>query len=78
MMTAVIRMMTVRTGTTFNNKGKKVTDDKKKINGKTYYFNTDGEMRYGWFEDNGDWYYLGTEDEGWRTDAKWLWLEEPE
>ena len=40
-------------------------------------FNTDGEMRYGWFEDNGDWYYLGTEDEGWRTDAKWLWLEEP-
>ena len=61
----------------FNNKGKKVTDDKKKINGKTYYFNTDGEMRYGWFEDNGDWYYLGTEDEGWRTDAKWLWLEEP-
>ena len=53
----------------FNNKGKKVTDDKKKINGKTYYFNTDGEMRYGWFEDNGDWYYLGTEDEGWRTDA---------
>ena len=61
----------------FNNKGKKVTDDKQKINGKTYYFNTDGEMRYGWFEDNGDWYYLGTEDEGWRTDAKWLWLEEP-
>ena len=61
----------------FNNKGKKVTDDKKKINGKTYYFNTDGEMRYGWFEDNGDWYYLGTEDEGWRTDAQWLWLEEP-
>ena len=61
----------------FNNKGKKVTDDKKKINGKTYYFNTDGEMRYGWFEDNSDWYYLGTEDEGWRTDAQWLWLAEP-
>ena len=61
----------------FNNKGKKVTDDKKKINGKTYYFNTEGEMRYGWVEDNGDCYYLGTEDEGWRTDAKWLWLEEP-
>ena len=61
----------------FNNKGKKVTDDKKKINGKTYYFNTDGEMRYGWYADGEDWYYLGTEDEGWRTDAQWLWLEEP-
>ena len=61
----------------FNNKGKKVTDDKKKINGKTYYFNTDGEMRYGWYAEGNDWYYLGTEDEGWRADAQWLWLAEP-
>ena len=61
----------------FNNKGKKITDDKKKINGKTYYFNTDGEMQYGWYADGEDWYYLGSEDEGWRTDAKWLWLAEP-
>ena len=62
----------------FNNKGKKVTDDKKKINGKTYYFNSDGEMRYGWYAANAnDWYYLGGEDEGWRTDAQWLWLDEP-
>ena len=61
----------------FNNKGKKVTDTDKKINGKTYYFNTDGEMQYGWYADGEDWYYLGSEDEGWRTDAKWLWLAEP-
>ena len=32
----------------FGNKGKKVTDDSKKINGKTYYFNEDGEMLTGW------------------------------
>ena len=62
----------------FNNKGKKVADDKKKINGKTYYFNPDGEMRYDWYDDNGDWYYLGTEDEGWRAEGQWLWLEEPD
>ena len=59
----------------FNNKGKKVTDTDKKINGKTYYFNEDGEMQYGWHEDNGNAYYLGTEDEGWRAESQWLWLE---
>ena len=59
----------------FNNKGKKVTDTDKKINGKTYYFNEDGEMQYGWHEDDGNAYYLGTEDEGWRAESQWLWLE---
>ena len=34
-------------------------------------------MRYGWYAEGNDWYYLGTEDEGWRADAQWLWLEEP-
>ena len=60
----------------FNSKGKKVTDDKKKINGKTYYFNSDGEMRDGWYEDEGDVYYLGDEDDGARATG-WLWLDEP-
>ena len=59
----------------FGSNGKKVEDDSKKINGKTYYFNEDGEMRYGWYEDNGDVFYLGGEDEGWRAESQWLWLE---
>ena len=62
----------------FNNKGKKVTSgtsETKKINGKTYCFNEDGEMQYGWHEDDGNAYYLGTEDEGWRAESQWLWLE---
>ena len=59
----------------FGNKGKKVTDDSKKINGKTYYFNEDGEMLTGWHQDGDDAFYLGGEDEGWRAESKWLWLE---
>ena len=59
----------------FGSKGKKITDQKKKIGGKTYYFNEDGKMRWGWYEDNGDVYYLGNEDEGWRAESQWLWLE---
>ena len=59
----------------FDNKGKKVTDDDQKINGKTYYFDEDGEMLYGWHEESGDVFYLGTEDEGWRAENQWLWLE---
>ena len=62
----------------FGSNGKKVEDDSKKINGKTYYFNEDGEMRYGWYEDsNNDVFYLGGEDEGWRAESQWLWLELP-
>ena len=63
----------------FGSKGKKISDDKKKINGKTYYFNQDGEMRDGWYRPEGtkDVYYLGGEDEGGRAENTWLWLECP-
>ena len=60
----------------FGSKGKKVAGDSKKINGRTYYFDTDGKMLDGWYDDNGDVYYLGGEDEGWRTQG-WMWLEKP-
>ncbi|WP_125144275.1 glucan-binding protein [Clostridium transplantifaecale] len=61
----------------FGSKGKKVTDTTKKIGGKTYLFNEDGEMQYGWQYDstNNEGYYYGTEDEGWRIESQWLWLE---
>ena len=63
----------------FGSNGKKVEDDSKKINGRTYYFNEDGEMRYGWYEDaNNDVFYLGGEDEGWRAESQWLWLALPD
>jgi glucan-binding YG repeat protein len=62
----------------FNSKGKK-TEGKKKINGKTYYFTPEGQMRWGWYQDNSGSepavYYLGGEDEGWRAEDQWLWLE---
>ena len=61
----------------FGSKGKKTTESKK-IAGKTYYFNEDGEMQDGWYEDDGDVYYLGGEDEGWRKESGWLWLEKPD
>jgi glucan-binding YG repeat protein len=61
----------------FGSRGKKVTE-KKKIGGKTYFFNDDGQMYWGWHETNdGDVYYLGSEDEGWRAENQWLWLEKP-
>ena len=59
----------------FGSKGKKVVDDDRKINGKTYYFDEDGKMKSGWQEIDGNAYYLGTEDEGWRAENQWLWLE---
>lgn len=63
----------------FDSKGKKVTSDDKKINGKTYFFDGDGKMEDGWYEDeDGDVYYLGEEDEGWRAENKWLWLSRPD
>ena len=58
----------------FGSKGKKITTDKK-INGKHYYFDEDGKMKSGWQSDGTDVYYLGTEDEGWRAESQWLWLE---
>ena len=59
----------------FNNKGKKVVDQDKKINGKTYLFNADGEMQYGWQQVGENVYYFGDENDGARTESKWLWLE---
>ncbi len=62
----------------FDSKGKKVTDTKKTINGKVYYFDGDGVMEYGWYEDeDGNYYYLGDEDDGARKSG-WLWLEKPD
>ncbi|MDO4294614.1 MAG: glucan-binding protein [bacterium] len=58
----------------FNNKGKKVTGDEKKINGKYYRFDDDGKMVDGWYEDGEDVYYYGDEDDGARKTG-WLYLE---
>ncbi|WP_125143146.1 glucan-binding protein [Clostridium transplantifaecale] len=60
----------------FGSKGKKTTNSKK-INGKTYYFDEDGKMQYGWYENDKNVYYLGGEDDGARTSG-WLWLEAPD
>ena len=60
----------------FGSRGKKTTE-KKKIGGKTYFFNPDGKMYWGWHEEDGAVYYLGSEDEGWRAESQWLWLEKP-
>ena len=59
----------------FNNKGKKVFDQDKKINGKTYLFDTEGKMLYGWQYEGNEGYYYGDENDGARTESKWLWLE---
>ena len=61
----------------FGSKGKKITNDHKKINGKTYYFNEDGEMRDGWYDSGSAIYYLGDEDNGGRAENQWMWLERP-
>ena len=60
----------------FNNKGKKVTGDKK-INGKNYLFDSEGKMLFGWQYNNtnGEMYYYGDENDGARTESAWLWLE---
>ena len=59
----------------FGSKGKKIEDDSKKINGKTYYFDEEGRMLSGWQQFGNYAYYLGGEDEGWRAENQWLWLE---
>lgn len=59
----------------FDAKGRKVTGDSKKINGKTYYFDDDGKMQYGWYAKDDSVFYLGEEDDGARKDNQWLWLE---
>ena len=60
----------------FGSKGKKTTEDKK-INGKYYFFDEDGKMQDGWYQDGNDVYYLGDEDDGARKSG-WLWLEKPD
>lgn len=62
----------------FGSKGKKVTSSAKKINGKHYFFDEDGRMQDGWYDDgDGSIYYLGDENDGARATG-WLWLERPE
>ena len=62
----------------FGSKGKKTTESKK-INGRNYFFDDDGKMEYGWYQDSkNDIFYLGEEDEGWRTESGWLWLARPD
>ena len=75
--TWMIRKMTEKLGTTSEARVKKTTSDSKKINGKTYFFDDDGKMRDGWYQDGTDVYYLGDEDDGARASG-WLWLEVPE
>ena len=68
----------------FDAKGRAVENTKKVIDGKTYYFDEDGQMLYGWasvgtdsnatmVEDftEGD-MYLGTNETGWRWDNCWF------
>ena len=44
--------------------GKMKTDGWETINGREYAFDSDGRMRYGWFFDDEDIYYLGGPDDG--------------
>lgn len=68
----------------FDAKGRAVENTKKVIDGKTYYFDEEGQMLYGWasvrtdsnakmVEDftEGD-MYLGTNETGWRWDNCWF------
>ena len=62
----------------FGSKGKKTTSSTKKINGKHYFFDEDGKMQDGWYDNgDGDIYYLGDENNGSRASG-WLWLERPD
>ena len=60
----------------FGSKGKITTEDKK-INGKYYFFDSEGRMQDGWYSDDDGVYYLGDEDDGARKSG-WLWLEAPD
>lgn len=61
----------------FNGKGHKVMSDSEKINGKTYYFDEEGKMQSGWYEQEGNIFYLGDENDGARKNGQWLKLERP-
>ena len=54
--------------------GKAVTDGWKTINSKKYYFDSDGTMKYGWYTDGSDTYYLGDENNG-TAATGWLCLD---
>ena len=47
----------------FQSTGKRAEDKKLTIKGKTYFFNTDGEMLIGWVQENGDSWDRG----GWKN-----------
>lgn len=63
----------------FGPSGKACVDTKKTINGKVYLFDEDGHMLSGWqtYGDHPDWYYLGTENEGF-AHTGWQYLEPDE
>ena len=63
----------------FGPSGKACADTKKTIDGKVYLFDEDGHMLSGWqtYGDNSDWYYLGTENEGF-AHTGWQYLEPDE
>lgn len=52
----------------------------KSIDGKWYYFNTDGIMYTGWLKDSGEWYNLSNNGQmniGWnKIDGKWYYFNE--
>lgn len=50
------------------------TNGKKTITGKTYIFDDEGHMNYGWKQYAGNTYYLGAENEGWAY-TNWQYLE---
>lgn len=75
----------------FKSNGKRAEDDKLLINGKTYFFNSDGEMLTGWVQKSGDgWdeastadikgnsdtYYCG--EDGARIEKDWVYTYAPD
>ncbi|MDO4325712.1 MAG: glucan-binding protein [bacterium] len=58
----------------FNNRGRKVYGEERRINNRYYRFDEDGRMIDGWYSDGDDVYYYGDEDDGARKTG-WLWLE---
>ena len=60
----------------FGPSGKAYTGTKKTIDGNSFIFDDEGHMLSGWqtYGGNSDWYYLGTEDEGF-VHTGWQYLE---
>lgn len=62
--------------------GSFTTDDWEYINSKWYAFDEEGYMRSGWFERNGNTFYLGGPDDGsmktkwYFVDNNWYWFED--